>query len=109
MSHKSKLSSANVRVQDHIGLKHLRNNDLDANMLHELKTTKHLKGAERYKAIYAKLFPGDELGIRNPCALRLMFLDHVAVAHTDREQILTNTTSQAPGMKEPNSSRRRVL
>lgn len=70
---------ADETLQDHIRTKHLRNSDLDAAMWQELKTTRHLKGAERYKAIYAKLFPGDSVGIRNPCGLFLTSLDHVPV------------------------------
>jgi hypothetical protein len=37
-------------------------------MLQQLgKRTKHLKGANRYKAIYTLLFPGDRTDLLDPC------------------------------------------
>lgn len=55
-------------------MKHLQNNDLNGTVWLQLKGTKHLKGADRYKEIYAILFPDDEAGIQNPCKRRFTFL-----------------------------------
>jgi hypothetical protein len=60
-------SNSDLLLQDHIGVKHLRANDLNGIMWLKLRNTKHLKGLDRYREIYAVLFPGDEAGIRNPC------------------------------------------
>jgi hypothetical protein len=60
-------SNSDLPLQDHIGAKHVRANDLNGSMWLKLRDTKHLKGLDRYKEIYAILFPGDEAGIRNPC------------------------------------------
>ncbi|ERF73007.1 hypothetical protein EPUS_07101 [Endocarpon pusillum Z07020] len=53
-------------LRDHIGNKHLRDNDIDATMWLRLKETKNLRGAARYREMYALLFPDDQAGIQNP-------------------------------------------
>ena len=57
----------NLSMQDHIGTKHLRDNDLDGTTWLRLKETRNLRGSARYKEMYALLFPDDQAGIQNPC------------------------------------------